>query len=137
MRGPAARDGVTTIEPWDYRYYAEKVRKAKYDLDQNAVTPYLQLEKIREAVFYTAGRLFGLAFTPVTGILTVTPDVGILDAAQMMGERNLRHLPVVEGGNLVGIVSIKDVLGFLAERLWSEKDAVAHDTARALLSQDS
>jgi CBS domain-containing protein len=69
--------------------------------------------------------------------LTVTPDVGILDAAQMMGERNLRHLPVVEGGNLVGIVSIKDVLGFLAERLWSEKDAVAHDTARALLSHDS
>ena len=69
--------------------------------------------------------------------LTVTPDVGILDAAQMMGDRNLRHLPVVEGGNLVGIVSIKDVLGFLAERLWSEKDAVAHDTARALLSQDS
>jgi CBS domain-containing protein len=69
--------------------------------------------------------------------LTVTPDVGILDAAQMMGERNLRHLPVVEGGNLAGIVSIKDVLGFLAERLWSEKDAVAHDTARALLSQDS
>ena len=69
--------------------------------------------------------------------LTVTPDVGILDAAQMMGERNLRHLPVVEGGNLVGIVSIKDVLGFLAERLWSEKDAVAHDTARALLSRDS
>jgi CBS domain-containing protein len=69
--------------------------------------------------------------------LTVTPDVGILDAAQMMGARNLRHLPVVEGGNLVGIVSIKDVLGFLAERLWSEKDAVAHDTARALLSHDS
>ena len=67
--------------------------------------------------------------------LTVTPDVGILDAAQMMGERNLRHLPVVEGGNLVGIVSIKDVLGFLAERLWSERDEAAHDTARALLDR--
>ena len=67
--------------------------------------------------------------------LTVTPDVGILDAAQLMGERNLRHLPVVENGNLVGIVSIKDVLGFLAERLWSERDEVAHDTARALLDR--
>ncbi len=37
-----------TIEPWDYRYYAEKVRKAKYDLDENEVKPYLQLEKLRE-----------------------------------------------------------------------------------------
>jgi CBS domain-containing protein len=52
-----------------------------------------------------------------------------------MGERNLRHLPVVEGGNLVGIVSIRDVLGFLAERLWSERDEAAHDTARALLDR--
>ena len=65
--------------------------------------------------------------------LSVEPDVSILDAAQLMGARNLRHLPVVEGGNLVGVVSIKDVLAFLAERLWAEKDAAAHDTARALL----
>lgn len=67
--------------------------------------------------------------------LSVQPDVSILDAAQMMGDRNLRHLPVVEGGNLVGVVSIKDVLAFLAERLWSEKDAAAHDTAKALLDR--
>jgi CBS domain-containing protein len=67
--------------------------------------------------------------------LTASADDGILAAAQLMGERNLRHLPVVEGGNLVGIVSIRDVLGFLAERLWAEKDEAAHDTARALLAQ--
>jgi CBS domain-containing protein len=67
--------------------------------------------------------------------LTASADDGILAAAQLMGERNLRHLPVVEGGNLVGIVSIRDVLGFLAERLWSERDEVAHDTARALLDR--
>jgi CBS domain-containing protein len=67
--------------------------------------------------------------------LTISAEDGILDAAQLMGERNLRHLPVVEGGNLVGIVSIKDVLGFLAERLWSERDEAAHDTARALLDR--
>jgi CBS domain-containing protein len=65
--------------------------------------------------------------------LTISADDGILAAAQLMGERNLRHLPVVEGGNLVGIVSIRDVLGFLAERLWAERDEAAHDTARALL----
>jgi CBS domain-containing protein len=67
--------------------------------------------------------------------LTASADDGILAAAQLMGERNLRHLPVVEGGNLVGIVSIRDVLGFLAERLWSERDEAAHDTARALLDR--
>jgi len=57
-------DGVK-IEPWDYRYYAEKVRKAKYDLDTNAIKPYLQLEKLREGMFYTAGQLFGLYFKPI------------------------------------------------------------------------
>jgi CBS domain-containing protein len=85
-----------------------------------------------------AGASFGttlLRDVMTSGPLTITPDVGILDAAQLMGERNLRHLPVVEGGNLVGIVSIRDVLGFLAERLWSERDVAAHDTARALLGR--
>jgi len=67
--------------------------------------------------------------------LTASAEDAILAAAQLMGERNLRHLPVVEGGNLVGIVSIRDVLGFLAERLWSERDEAAHDTARALLDR--
>ena len=74
-----------TIEPWDYRYYAEKVRKAKYDLDRNAVMPYLQLEKMREAVFYTADRLFGLRFTPVTGVPTVTPDVRVWEVKDASG----------------------------------------------------
>jgi len=67
--------------------------------------------------------------------LTIGAEDGILDAAQLMGERNLRHLPVVEGGNLVGIVSIRDVLGYLAERLWSDRDEAARDTARALLNR--
>ena len=74
-----------TIEPWDYRYYAEKVRKAKYDLDRNAIMPYLQLEKMREAVFYTADRLFGLKFTPVTGVPTVTPDVRVWEVKDASG----------------------------------------------------
>ncbi|HKB94329.1 MAG TPA: CBS domain-containing protein [Gaiellaceae bacterium] len=65
--------------------------------------------------------------------LTITAEDSILAAAQLMGERSLRHLPVVEGGNLVGIVSIRDVLGYLAERLWSDHDEAARDTARALL----
>ena len=54
-----------TIEPWDYRYYAEKVRKAKYDLDSDEVKQYLQLDKLRDAMFYVAGRLFNFDFKPV------------------------------------------------------------------------
>ena len=54
-----------TIEPWDYRYYAEKVRKDKYDLDSEEVKQYLQLDKLTQALFYTAGRLFNYEFTPV------------------------------------------------------------------------
>lgn len=54
-----------TIEPWDYRYYAEKVRQKKYDLDSEEVKQYLQLDKLTQALFYTAGRLFNYEFTPV------------------------------------------------------------------------
>ena len=65
------------IEPWDYRYYAEKVRKAKYDLDENEVKPYLQLEKLREGMFHVAGELFGLDFAPVDGVPVYHPDVRV------------------------------------------------------------
>ncbi len=54
-----------TIEPWDYRYYAEKVRVVKYDLNSDEVKQYLQLDKLREAMFYVAGRLFNYKFEPV------------------------------------------------------------------------
>ncbi|MBB5210213.1 M3 family metallopeptidase [Microbulbifer hydrolyticus] len=53
------------IEPWDYRFYAEKVRKAKYDLNSDEVKQYLQLDKLREGMFYVAGELFNFSFTPV------------------------------------------------------------------------
>ena len=66
-----------TIEPWDYRYYAEKVRKAKYDLDENEVKPYLQLEKLREAMFDVAAQLFDLHFRPVRGVPVYHPDVRV------------------------------------------------------------
>jgi peptidyl-dipeptidase Dcp len=62
---------------WDYRYYAEKVRKAKYDLDMNEVKPYLQLEKLREGMFWAAGQLYGFDFTQVSGLPVANPDVRI------------------------------------------------------------
>jgi len=57
-------DGIT-IAPWDYRYYAEKVRKSKYNLDSDEVKQYLQLDKLTQALFYTAGKLFNFDFNPV------------------------------------------------------------------------
>ncbi len=60
-----AEGGGFKIEPWDYRYYMEKVRQAKYDLDSDEVKQYLQLDKLREAMFMVAGELFNFNFTPV------------------------------------------------------------------------
>src|SRR5206468_2285066 len=83
----AAKGGEKlTIEPWDYRYYAEKVRKARYDLDQNAVTPYLQLERMREAIFWNAGQLFGLQFKPATGVPVVHPDIRVWQVTDAAGK---------------------------------------------------
>ncbi|MGL5838742.1 MAG: M3 family metallopeptidase [Sphingorhabdus sp.] len=59
------------IEPWDYRYYAEKVRKAKYDLDQNELKPYFQLDNMVAAMFDAAGKLYGMSFTENTGTVPV------------------------------------------------------------------
>ncbi len=54
-----------TIEPWDYRYYAEKVRQDKYDLDSDEVKQYLQLDRLRDAMFFVAGELFNFKFDAV------------------------------------------------------------------------
>jgi peptidyl-dipeptidase Dcp len=63
-----AEHGGFKLAPWDYRYYAEKLRHAKYDLDFNEVKPYLQLEHIREAMFWAAGQIYGFQFVPVTDV---------------------------------------------------------------------
>ena len=79
MQALATSEGANiTIEPWDYRFYAEKVRKAKYDLDRKQQKPYLQLDKLREAMFYVAGELFGFAFAPAPETISVFhPDVKV------------------------------------------------------------
>jgi peptidyl-dipeptidase Dcp len=57
--------GNFALAPWDWRYYAEKLRKQRYDLDESEIKPYFQLERMIEAAFETARRLFGLTFTRV------------------------------------------------------------------------
>lgn len=78
-------DGDVTIEPWDYRYYAEKLRKAQYDLDMNALRPYLQLDKVREAMFWVAGQLYGLTFSPVKDVPVFHADVRVFEVKDSVG----------------------------------------------------
>ena len=61
----AEEGGNFALAPHDWRYYAEKLRKAKYELDEAEIKPYFQLDKLRDAAFETAQRLFGLSFTAV------------------------------------------------------------------------
>jgi peptidyl-dipeptidase Dcp len=89
MQALAHAEGESiTIEPWDYRYYAEKVRKERYDLDQNEVKPYLQLERLREGMFWVAGELFGFGFTPVT-VPVYHPDVRVWEVKERATGRHV------------------------------------------------
>jgi peptidyl-dipeptidase Dcp len=75
------------IEPWDYRYYAEKVRKEKYDLDETQITPYMQLDKLRDGMFYMAKQLFGFTFTPIAAgkVPVYHPDVRVWEVTDDKG----------------------------------------------------
>ncbi len=78
MQALADKEGAKIkIEPWDYRYYMERVRKERYDLDQNEVKPYLQLDKLREAIHWVAGELFNFKFTPATNVPVAHPDIRV------------------------------------------------------------
>ena len=78
MQAIADKDGAKVkIAPWDYRYYQEKVRKAKYDLDMNEVKPYLQLEKLREGMMWSAAELYGIEFKPIDNVPVYHKDVRV------------------------------------------------------------
>lgn len=77
-----AEGGKFKIAPWDYRYYAEKVRKAKYDVDANQIKPYLQLEKLREGMFWVAGEVFNLNFKQVNNIPVFHQDVRVWEVSR-------------------------------------------------------
>ena len=79
MQAIANRDRPgTTIEPWDYLYFAEKVRKAKYDLDEAELKPYFELNNMVSAALWAAERRFGITFTEITGTVPVFhPDLRV------------------------------------------------------------
>jgi len=79
------------LEPWDWWYYAEKVKKAKYDLDDNALRPYFQLENVRDGAFMVANRLYGITFTERADIPKYHEDVRVFEVKDADGS----HLAVL------------------------------------------
>jgi peptidyl-dipeptidase Dcp len=80
LREQARAEGLNEpIAPWDWRYYAEKVRKARYDLDETEIKPYFGLDQMVQAAFDTAGRLFGVRFTERSDLPVYHPDVRVYD----------------------------------------------------------
>ncbi len=67
--------GNFKLEPWDWRYYAEKVRKAKYDIDEEETKPYFKLENVREGIFTLANKLYGITFKEIKNIPKYNPDI--------------------------------------------------------------
>jgi peptidyl-dipeptidase Dcp len=106
MAAVARAEGqALTIEPWDYRYYAEKVRKSRYDLDQNEVKPYLQLDRLVDGMFWVAGELFDFDFAPVADVPVFHPDVRVWEVTDRPTGRHVGLFyfdPFARGGKRSG-----------------------------------
>ena len=79
------------LEPWDWRYYAEKVKQAKYDFDEESVKPYFAIDAVRQGAFTLAGRLYGITFTEVKGLPVYQKDVRCFEVKEQDG----RHLGLI------------------------------------------
>ncbi len=87
MQALADREGAgIKIEPWDYYYYAEKVRKDKFDLDEDVVRSYFALDNVREGIFNMAHRLYGVTFTEMPDAPKYNPEVKVYDVTDANGE---------------------------------------------------
>ena len=87
LAAAAAREGMTlAIEPWDWRHYAEKVRKAEYDLNEEDIKPYLSLDRMIAASFHVANKLFGLTFAELRDVPVYHSDVRVFDVTGRDGQ---------------------------------------------------
>jgi peptidyl-dipeptidase Dcp len=90
MQAIADQEGAgVRIAPWDYRFYAEKVRRARYDLDENEIKPYLQLDRLRDGMFWVAGELFGFDFTEIHDVPVYHPDVRVWQVTDRASGRHV------------------------------------------------
>jgi peptidyl-dipeptidase Dcp len=91
MQKVADHEGARlTIQPWDYRFYAEKVRKAHYDLDEAELKPYFELDHMIQGAFWCAGQLYGITFTEVTSQVPVFhPDVRVWEVKDQASGKHI------------------------------------------------
>jgi peptidyl-dipeptidase Dcp len=82
-----AEGGDFELRPWDWWYYAEKLRKAKYDLDDSALRPYFELENVRNGAFMVAHKLYGITFTELTDIPKYQEDVRVFEVKDADGSQ--------------------------------------------------
>jgi len=74
--------GKFKLEPWDWWYYSEKIKKAKYDLDDEVTRPYFKIDNVMEGMFYVANQLYGLTFTKRDDLPKYHPDVNTFEVAR-------------------------------------------------------
>lgn len=87
MQDMILKDGGSfTVQPWDWWYYSEKVRTAKYNISEEDMKPYFQVDKVREGVFYTANRLYGLKFKKRTDVPVYQKDVDAFEVTDASGK---------------------------------------------------
>ncbi|MEI8204630.1 MAG: M3 family metallopeptidase, partial [Bacteroidota bacterium] len=83
--------GKFKLQSWDWWYYSEKVKKAKYDLDENEIKPYLKMENVRDGMFSVANKLYGITFTKIKDIPVYFPGIDVFEVKEADG----KHLSVL------------------------------------------
>ncbi len=86
-----AEKGGFKLEPWDWRFYSEKVKKAKFDLEEESLKPYFPLDKVRDGAFTLAGKLYGVTFTERKDLPTYHAEVQTFE----MKEKNGTHIGIL------------------------------------------
>lgn len=82
--------GKFKLQPWDWWYYSEKIKKAKYDLDDEVTRPYFKIDNVMEGMFYVANQLYGLTFTKRDDLPKYHPDVNTFEVT-----RNGKHVGIL------------------------------------------
>ncbi|MCU4165843.1 M3 family metallopeptidase [Carboxylicivirga caseinilyticus] len=80
-----AEGGDFDLQSWDWWYYAEKLRKAKYDLDESQIIPYFKLDNVRDGMFWVANQLYGITFSSINSVPVYNPEVEVFEVKEADG----------------------------------------------------
>lgn len=85
IKAMAAKDGITTVQAADWRYYSNLAKAEKYSIDEDALKPYFRFENVREGIFYVANRLFGISFEPLENVPLPHPEAEAFECKDVDG----------------------------------------------------